>query len=502
MKSFYPAFLLILLLELISCQILAQNNSEAKGQATPESLGISSQAILDFINAAEKERPNDLHSFFILRHGKEVASGWWNPYESETAHMLYSLSKSFTSTAIGIAQEEGLLSIDDPVISFFPDETPDSISQNLKAMRIRDLLKMNSGHNQEPMAATVQNPESWVKGFLSAEVEHKPGTHFVYNSMATFMLSAIITKVTGERLRDYLMPRLFEPLEIEKPKWEQNINGIDFGGWGLYLRTEEIAKFGQLLLQKGKWNGVQLVPEAWVEEATSFQTSNGSNPNSDWEQGYGYQFWMCRHGAYRGDGAFGQYCIVMPEQDAVLAITSGSKDMQAIMNLAWDHLLPAFEDKPLKQDKASLKALRNKTANLKLNPVKGAETSSKAEEISGVTYTVESNDWGLKSIAFNVTEKEKSITFNTRDSIFTIPVGFGEYRKGYYYFPRVGGHSVSTSGGWFGNDVLQLMFYLDETPYGVMAKVSFNGDQVRMEREFNVFFGPTKQKPLVGKAEK
>ncbi len=502
MKSFYPAFLLVIILELISCQVLAQKNTEVKGNVTPETLGISSQAILDFINAAEKERPNDLHSFYMLRHGKQVASGWWHPYDAATPHMLYSLSKSFASTAIGIAQAEGLLSIDDQVISFFPEETPDSISPNLKAMRIRDLLKMNSGHNQEPRLATIQNPESWVKGFLSAEVEHKPGTHFVYNSMATFMLSAIITKVTGERLRDYLMPRLFEPLDIKKPKWEQNANGIDFGGWGLYLTTEDIAKFGQLLLQKGKWNGVQLVPEDWVEEATSFQTSNGSNPDSDWEQGYGYQFWMCRHGLYRGDGAFGQYCIVMPEQDAVLAITSGSRDMQAIMNLAWEHLLPAFNDKPLKQDDASFLKLQEKTASLKLHPAEGQASSSLAKEISGVTYVLEGNDWGLKSIVFNMTKKERSITFNTMGDNYEIPLGIGEYRKGYFDFPQVGRQSVATSAGWDANGTLLLMFYLYETPYGITAKVNFNGNEMIMDREFNVFFGPTKQQPLVGKAVK
>lgn len=218
MKYFHQTFLLLTIIGFISCQTPSQKKAEIREKDSPEFLGISSQAILDFINAAEKEQPNDLHSFFMLRHGKQVASGWWDPYEPETPHMLYSLSKSFTSTAIGIAQEEGLLSINDPVISFFPEETPDRISPNLKAMRVRDLLTMNSGHNLEPMDATVQNTESWVKGFLSAEVEHKPGTHFVYNSMASFMLSAIITKVSGERLRDYLMSRLFEPLRIEKPK--------------------------------------------------------------------------------------------------------------------------------------------------------------------------------------------------------------------------------------------------------------------------------------------
>ena len=157
------------------------------------------------------------------------------------------------------------------------------------------------------------------------------------------MLSAIVQKATGKTVLDYLKPRLFEPLGIEHPTWETSPQGISTGGYGLSIRTEDIAKFGQLYLQKGKWHGKQLVPAAWVEAATARQTSNGSNPKSDWDQGYGYQFWRCRHGAYRGDGAFGQYCIVMPEQDAVIAITSGVKDMQAVLNLVWDKLLPAMQ---------------------------------------------------------------------------------------------------------------------------------------------------------------
>lgn len=507
MKNFQLTFLLLTISGFMSCQTESQKKPEIKENSTPESLGISSQAILDFINAAEKELPNDLHSFMILRHGREIASGWWYPYNPENPHMLYSLSKSFTSTAIGIAQEEGLLTIDDPVISFFPNETPDSISSNLKAMRIRDLLKMNSGHNLEPMAAIMQNSESWVRGFLSAEVEHKPGTHFVYNTPATFMLSAIITKVSGERLRDYLMPRLFEPLNIEKPKWNYNMNGIDYGGWGLYLRTADIAKFGQLYLQKGKWNGVQLVPEAWVEEATSYQTSNGSNPNSDWEQGYGYQFWMCRDGLYRGDGAFGQFCIVMPEQEVILAITAGSQDMQAIINLVRKHLLPAIMDESLKPNETSYQALQDKISTLKLKPADGEATSSKAEVISGVTYALEDNDWGLQNIAFNMTGDEKSMTFSNADSTYTMPIGFGEYKEGYYKFPdntppRFDRQTVATSAGWIEGDTLHLMLYLNETPYGCSAKVAFSGDQMTMEREFNVFFGDTKMESLVGRTIK
>src|SRR5262249_17904140 len=158
----------------------------------------------------------------------------------------------------------------------------------------------------------------------------------------TYMLSAIVQKTAGLTVLDYLRPRLFEPLGIEDPTWGTSPQGVSLGGYGLSIRTEDIARFGQLYLQKGEWQGRQLLPTTRVQAATSRQVSNGSSPQSDWDQGYGYQFWRCRHGAFRGDGAFGQYCLVMPEQDAVLAITSGVKDMQAVLNLVWDKLLPAL----------------------------------------------------------------------------------------------------------------------------------------------------------------
>jgi hypothetical protein len=320
--------------------------------------------------------------------------------------------------------------------------------------------------------------------------------------MATFMLSAIIQKVSGQTLEEYLTPRIFEPLDITTHRWEKNMNGINTGGWGLNIRTQDIANFGQLYLQKGKWNDQQLVPEAWVEEATSLQTSNGSNPNGDWDQGYGYQFWMCRHGLYRGDGAFGQFCIVMPDQDAVLAITSGTKDMGAIMNLAWDYLLPTFQDEALEANETVQKTLRDKLATLKLNPVNGEENSPLANNISGINYTLEENDLGLKSIAFNLTGDEKSMTFSNADSSYVLPIGYNGYEEGIFDFAQVGRQSVATSGAWIEGDTLQLMMYMDETPHGYMAKVAFDDERLTMQREFNVFFGPTKQMDLVGRMEK
>jgi CubicO group peptidase (beta-lactamase class C family) len=329
-------------------------------RSTPEAQGVSPAAVLAFVEAADKQ-VDTMHSFMLVRHGHVIAEGWWKPEAADKPHVMHSLSKSFTSTAVGLAVAEGKLSIDDLVLKFFPEEAPAEPSAFLKAMRVRDLLTMSTGNEKN---ATLGDSEPWVKTFLAQPVPFKPGTHFLYNSPATHMLSAIVGKVTGQTVADYLKPRLFEPLGIEKYAWGTSPQGNTEGGWGLEVSTEDIAKFGQLYLQKGQWNGKQLVPAAWIAQATSKQVSNGSDPEKDWDQGYGFQFWRCRHGAYRGDGAHGQFCIVLPEQDAVVAITANTRDMQAELNIVWDKLLPAFQKDALPEDAAAQAKLKEKLANL------------------------------------------------------------------------------------------------------------------------------------------
>ncbi len=342
-----------------SASLLAQ--SSALPRSTPESQGISSAAILEYIEAADRQ-VNSMHSFMLVRHGQVVVEAWWQPEASHKPHVLWSLSKSFTSTAVGLAVSEGKLSIDDPVLKFFPEDAPAEPSDNLRAMRVRDLLTMTAGHQDE---VNLRDAGDWVKAFLNHPVPHEPGTHFQYNTPATYMLSAIVQKVTGQTLLDYLTPRLFAPLGIENPKWDASPQGISIGGYGLYLRTADIAKFGQLNLQHGQWNGQQLVPADWIEQATSKQVPNGSDAQSDWNQGYGFQFWCCRHAAFRGDGMNGQFCIVLPEQDAVLAITANTNDMQGELNLVWDKLLPALGEQPLADNPDAQAQLAATLAQLK-----------------------------------------------------------------------------------------------------------------------------------------
>ncbi len=335
--------------------------SAALPRSTPEAEGVSTPKIIEFIEEANT-KVNSMHSFMLLRNGKVVAEAWWAPEAADKPHVLWSLSKSFTSTAVGLAVADGKLSIDDPVLKYFAEEAPQEPSTNLKAMRVRDLLTMSTGHQDEP---AVRDKTEWAKAFLAHPVPHKPGAHFQYNTPATYMQSAIVQRVTGQKVVDYLQTRLFDPLGIPAPRWDESPEGVSLGGYGLYLRTEDIAKFGQLYLQKGKWNDQQLIPAAWVEQATSKQVSNGSDPARDWDQGYGFQFWRCRHNAYRGDGKDGQFCIVMPDQNAVVAITANTANMQSELNIVWDKLLPAFEGQPLPENPEAVAQLKKLTTGLK-----------------------------------------------------------------------------------------------------------------------------------------
>jgi CubicO group peptidase (beta-lactamase class C family) len=338
--------------------------SQTLPRSSPEAQGVSSAGIRGYVEAADQQ-VNTMHSFMLLRHGQVVAEGWWKPEAADKPHVMHSLSKSFTSTAVGLAVADGKLSVDDPVLKFFPEDAPAEPSDKLKAMRVRDLLTMSTGHETE---AKYSTNAPWVQTFLAHPVPHKPGAHFLYNTPGSYMLSAIVQKATGQTVLDYLRPRLFEPLGIENPEWGSSPQGITFGGWGLKIRTEDIAKFGQLYLQKGRWNGKQLVPASWVEQATSKQVSNGSDPSKDWDQGYGFQFWRCRHGAFRGDGANGQFCLVLPEQDAVVAITAETHDMQRELNVVWDKLLPAIHESPLPSNPTEEASLKEALAHLTVRP--------------------------------------------------------------------------------------------------------------------------------------
>ena len=483
--------------------------AEAAGalpRTPPETQDVSSAAMIEFVNSLDQQIEG-MHSVMVVRHGHVIAEGWWSPYDAEHNHVLYSLSKSFTSTAVGLAVAEGKMSIDDDVLKFFPDDAPADPGNNLKQMRVRDLLTMSTGHQDEPPTA----PDAVsAKSFLAQAVPHLPGTHFKYNTAGTFMQSAIVQKVTGRTVLDFLRPRLFAPLGIEHPVWDTNFQGISLGGYGLRVRTEDIAKFGQFYLQRGSWNGKQLLPAYWVAMATSKQTSNGSNPESDWNQGYGFQFWRCRHNAYRGDGAFGQFCVVMPEQDTVVAITSGVKDMQAVLNVIWDKLLPAMQPRKLKlkADTAASKQLTEKLSHLELRPAQGSETSPMASKILNRKFAFPDNDRKIESVALSTSDSGKTLTLTARmdGKEVTIPCGYREWKKA--RAPLLGGRLAQfadepTAGtfAWPADDTCVIKLCAYETPFHTTFTLTFAGDQITLDSEANVAFGPTKRPQLIGRGD-
>jgi CubicO group peptidase (beta-lactamase class C family) len=465
-------------------------------RSTPEEQGVSSKSVLAFVEAADKIEY--MHSFVLLRHGHIIAEGWWTPYDAQTPHVMWSLSKSFTSTAVGLAISEGKLSLDDEVLKFFPDDAPAEPSANLKMMRVRDLMRMLTGHQTEPKRKL---DEAWVKTFLNHPVNFKPGTHFLYNSMGTYMQSAIVQKVAGMTVADYLKPRLFEPLDISTPVWEASPQGISAGGWGLFLRTEDIAKFGQLYLQKGQWNGKQLVPAEWVAQATALQTSNGSNPKSDWDQGYGFQFWRCRHNAFRGDGAFGQYCVVMPDQDAVLVVTSGIKNMQAPLDLVWDTLLPAMTSAPLPTDTEAASKLAELTKHLSLHTQEGTAEPAK---VFGKKYAFPANERKLESITLEGDGKAGPVTLVAKiDGVEQrVLCGKGSWQKG-----RTGWglllkeQSVAASGAWTEEDTFKAKISFYQSHLMLTVTLTFAGNDVKYRTEANVSFGPSKEPPITWTAK-
>ncbi|MFT6855855.1 MAG: CubicO group peptidase (beta-lactamase class C family) [Cyclobacteriaceae bacterium] len=471
-------------------------------ESAPETEGLSSASIVEFIDRLEQEI-DAVHSFMIIRHGKLVSKGWWDPYGPEIPHVMHSVSKSFTSTAVGFAVKEELLSLDDLVVSFFPEKAPKDPSWQWKEMRIRDLLTMNTGHLEEPRPL---GQEDWVQFFLESEVELMPGTVFKYNSMATYILSAIIQKVTGEKLVDYLDPRLFQPLKISKPEWDTCPMGINTGGWGLHIVTEDIAKLGQLYLQKGKWEEAQLLSEEWMTMATSKQVANGSNPANDWTQGYGFQFWMSRYNTYRGDGAMGQFCLVMPEQDAVVAITSGTNDMGGIMNIVWETLLPAMQDISLPANDKILASLEKKTADLQLKPTTGGLTTSISKRISNRKFQMKENEFGVKAITFNVNSKKPSVDMEMEGGTQTIAIGTNEFQKGAMDLPlpytKNLEKKIAVSGAWTSDSQYTMRVYFYESPARMTYTFSFGDDGLDWETKLeNALFGMQKLAPLKGAIE-
>ncbi|MDX1907698.1 MAG: serine hydrolase domain-containing protein [Bacteroidia bacterium] len=513
MSRFLPYLSLWLILVMLRQAGLAQT-FVALPRSTPEAEGVSSARLLHLMDTLAAS-PHEFHSLMIVRHGKVIAETWWHPYRPDLKHTLYSTSKSFTSTAIGFAIQEERISLSDKVVSFFPDECPSEISPGLAAMTIRDLLIMAGGQGPDLTHRITGKDTNWVRAFLALPVKETPGTQFVYNSIDTYIAGAILQKVTGLSLLDYLRPRLFEPLGIVDADWETDPMGYQVGGWGLRLRTEDMAKLGLLYLQQGRWQDKQLLPETWVIAATSAQIIQhpdkplSERQDSDWEQGYGYQFWRSLHG-FRADGAYGQYILVLPEQDAVIAITSETQDMQGIMRLIWKYLLPAMGPAALPISPMPKAVLANKLAASQLPaPVAGPASPLEAS-ISGKTLHFPPHEGRIGTLSLTFRADTCQVVIGHEGQQYPLSLGASHWvfghttRPGPNLFLTSLGHfeglpptPVAGAYRWTSPNTLELTLRYIESPHTERIICRFDKKTVTMTVQHSQRFGKDPQ-PVTG----
>jgi len=428
-------------------------------RSTPAASGVSSRSIAALLDRIG-ERSVELHSIMVVRHGHVVAEGWWAPYSAERPHLLYSLTKSFTSVAVGLAIADGRLALDDRVVDVLPDHVPVGISEQARRITVHHLLSMTAGHSTDSLAEAWQlEPDDLVKGFLRVPFSEPEGTRHTYDNATTGVLARMVERVTGCGLPELLDDRVFRPMGIDHAEWDRVASGAAFGFHGLHLTTEAVAAFGELLLRGGVWGDRQLVPREWIELATRphIETRQLDDESRDPDSlaGYGYQFWMSQHG-YRGDGHLGQLCMVVPSHDLVVVVTSGGHgEPPELPGALWQLLLPSMDGPVSARDD---ELLAERLRRLSLTPVPGsagpsgsatARIDASAEDAAlpdGTTVAVEPVDGG----------------WHVRFGPFLkVAVGHGEWRES---SPL--GRPVVAAGAWQG-DTFVADLYVITTPHRV-----------------------------------
>ena len=453
--------------------------------STPEAQGMDSAKLVEMFQKI-REQGTPIHSFLIIRHGYLVAEAYFDPFTAETHHDLFSATKSFTSTLIGIAIDEGKVKgVDQRVLDFFPGVKVSDDSQGTSAMTLEHLLTMTAGHKADSVD-NVYGSRDWARDFFSLPFAHKPGSKFLYDSGASHLLAAVLHRATGESADNYAKERLFQPLGISDYSWEKSAEGLNTGGWGIRMKPADMARFGYLALHKGAWRGKQLVSAQWIEKATQ------KHIDGDWDgtpaDGYGYQWWINPFGGYRADGFAGQFIYVLPEQDIVAVVTSGinySEEWQPARYMS-DYVLPAVksgealpENQQAQQDLAALlQELAHPT------PVASPALPETASRISGQLFETYSF-LGSFSLDFS---KPGICTFHFNQSgKHSFPVGLdGAYRV--TKASRVGTlqwyppyEAIALKGRWADSSTFVMDWQYVGEPYHEEYKFVFDGGGVTVE---------------------
>ncbi|MCI8638616.1 MAG: serine hydrolase [Coprococcus sp.] len=382
-------------------------------RVSPESVGIHSRDVLHFVEELEKTGAQ-MHGLMILRYGKVLAEGWWSPYAPGLRHGCQSLTKTYTSTAIGLLYDEGKVTLDERLMDIFPEETPKDPGERLRRMTVKDALCMSTGIYQFPDLTSKE----WLKQYFAAPILKEPGEGFFYCSATSSLLAAVVREKTGQSLIEYLRPRLFEKIGIDADNLRilKMADGRDNGGGGLFSTTEDNARLMQLYLNQGMWDKERILSEEWVRMASSFQNATTEDQGiEDCRLGYGFQMWMCRpKGVYRADGAYGQYAIVFPELDMVISINELAQLgiwPQKILDIIWDEFMPkvAAGVSYLPEDEDAHRKLQEKMKGLTLARPTYRPQSKDAKKEPVSRWRLEENGWSiLPSMYHNMTGLKSS----------------------------------------------------------------------------------------------
>lgn len=431
-------------------------------RSTPAASGMSSRSIAALLERLEA-RSVECHSIMVVRHGHVIAEGWWAPYSAERPHLLYSLTKSFTSIAVGLAIADGLLSLDDRVVDVLPDHVPAGISKQGGRITVHHLLSMTAGHATDSLAeAWDLEPGDLVKGFLRLPFAATEGTRHTYDNSTTFILARMVERVVGRGLPEFLDERLFKPMGIDQAEWDRVASGAAFGFHGLHLTTEAVAAFGELLLRGGIWHDQQLVPRDWVQLATrrhidSVPFKDDGSHDADFSCGYGYQFWMSRHG-YHGHGAYGQQCVVVPSHGLVVAVTAQG-EAQDLLDAVWECLLPGVDHAGSSRDD---EILADQLLRLALPTVPGSSGPGRSVR-ARLDACAEGS--ALPDGTMVVVDPADGGWLVRFSSLFDVEVGQGDWRES---SPL--GRPVVATGAWQGSTFIADL-YVITTPHRVRLAV-------------------------------
>jgi CubicO group peptidase (beta-lactamase class C family) len=459
--------------------------------------------IAAFLDAAEAAGV-ELHSFIVHQNGETTFESYWWPHTRQTLHATHSSTKSFTGVAVGLAIDDGKLGLDDRVLDFYPEFEPIGDSTNLELLTVRDLLTMRTGHEVTPSGAEWRLlTTSWVNAFLSAEVGRRPGEQFSYSSATAHMLSAIVQRVVGEPISEYLRPRFFEPLGIERSTWDSDPEGISSGGNGLSLTAPDFLKWGLVHLDGGRWQGKQVVPEWWVRESTRAQVEPITNPAFDgrvYRPGtetdplrvaYGYQVWRGPQNSYYTLGLFGQICMVLPDRDLVLVFTAATASTR-LLPLIYEVLLaPSAGAVP----SPSFASLRERAHATEQEPL----LTTSAQQLPATVYDADANAEGLSSIGVEGRDDAVHLTLADSRGEHRVTAGLGRWLSGrtgmtttlLHHSYQDDAALIEAGARWIDERTLTVEIVFVETPFHETITLEFDRDKLCWNHSVNVNSGPT-----------